>query len=105
MSNRGELCYEVVIHARIAGFGDGIAGTAAGFCGHDCAAQAKASMAGVTRVTDLIGVRVYNPSDENLGKIENLVIDPASGQIRYAVLSFGGFLGMGDKLFACLGPN
>jgi hypothetical protein len=31
------------------------------------------------------------------GKIEDLVIDPASGKIRYAVLSFGGVLGIGDK--------
>ena len=52
------------------------------------------------KVRDLIGVRVFNPSDENLGNIEDLVMDPASGKIRYAVLSFGGFLGMGDKLFA-----
>jgi sporulation protein YlmC with PRC-barrel domain len=49
---------------------------------------------------DLIGVSVYNPANENLGKIEDLVANPSSGKVRYAVLSFGGFLGMGDKLFA-----
>lgn len=48
----------------------------------------------------LLGDRVKNSAGENLGKIEELVIDPVSGAIRYAVLSFGGFLGMGDKLFA-----
>jgi sporulation protein YlmC with PRC-barrel domain len=52
------------------------------------------------RVKDMIGVKVYNPANENLGKIEDLVMDPATGRVRYAVLSFGGFLGMGDKLFA-----
>ena len=52
------------------------------------------------KVRDLIGLRVYNPSNESLGKIEDLVMDPAAGKVRYAVLSFGGFLGMGDKLFA-----
>jgi sporulation protein YlmC with PRC-barrel domain len=52
------------------------------------------------KVRDMIGLRVYNASDENLGKIEDLVMDPSAGKIRYAVLSFGGFLGMGDKLFA-----
>lgn len=54
----------------------------------------------VVKVSDMIGVRVYNQSNESLGKIEDLVMDPAAGRIRYGVLSFGGFLGMGDKLYA-----
>lgn len=54
----------------------------------------------ITRIKDLIGLSVYNENDESLGKVEDLVVDPVKGQIRYAVLSFGGFLGMGDKLFA-----
>jgi len=48
----------------------------------------------------VLGDRVRNGAGENLGKIEELVIDPATGNILYAVLSFGGFLGMGNKLFA-----
>jgi sporulation protein YlmC with PRC-barrel domain len=48
----------------------------------------------------LINQRVRNSAGENLGKIEDVVVDPATGAIQYAVLSFGGFLGMGDKLFA-----
>jgi len=48
----------------------------------------------------LVGDQVVNPQQEDLGKIEHLMIDLASGRIAYAVLSFGGFLGMGDKLFA-----
>ncbi len=43
---------------------------------------------------------VYNLRDENLGNIKDLMIDLNSGRIAYAVLSFGGFLGLGDKLFA-----
>jgi uncharacterized protein YrrD len=43
---------------------------------------------------------VRNLSGEDLGKIEEIMLDSASGRIAYAVLSFGGFLGMGDKLFA-----
>jgi sporulation protein YlmC with PRC-barrel domain len=43
---------------------------------------------------------VKNAAGENLGKIENLMIDLHSGRIAYAVLSFGGFLKMGNKLFA-----
>ena len=54
----------------------------------------------IVRARDLSGLRVYNASDESLGKIEDLVIDPRAGKIRYAVLSFGGLLGMGDKYFA-----
>lgn len=48
----------------------------------------------------LTGDKVVNLQKEDLGKIEHLMIDLGSGRIAYAVLSFGGFLGMGDKLFA-----
>ena len=37
---------------------------------------------------------------EHLGKIEEVMIDVNMGRIAYAVLSFGGFLGIGNKLFA-----
>jgi PRC-barrel domain len=43
---------------------------------------------------------VENPQGQNLGDIKDVVIDRASGRIAYAVVSFGGFLGMGEKLFA-----
>ena len=48
----------------------------------------------------LIGARVVNLKNENLGKIEDLVIEPEDGRVTFAILSFGGFLGMGEKLFA-----
>jgi sporulation protein YlmC with PRC-barrel domain len=48
----------------------------------------------------LVGNRVVNLRNEDLGRIEELMIDLDSGRIAYAVLSFGGFLGLGDKLFA-----
>jgi len=44
--------------------------------------------------------RVKNAAGEDLGKIEDLMIDLNSGRIAYAVLSFGGFLTLGNKLFA-----
>jgi sporulation protein YlmC with PRC-barrel domain len=44
--------------------------------------------------------RVKNSAGEDLGKIEDLMIDVNSGRIAYAVLSFGGFLKLGNKLFA-----
>jgi len=52
------------------------------------------------KASEVIGSKVENLTGENLGKVEELVIDPGTGSIEYAVLSFGGFLGMGDKLFA-----
>ncbi len=54
----------------------------------------------IVRATNLIGLSVYNASHESLGKIEDFVVAPQSGRIRYAVLSFGGILGLGDKYFA-----
>ena len=48
----------------------------------------------------LTGNDVCNRGGENLGDIKELMIDMASGKVAYAVLSFGGLLGMGDKLFA-----
>ena len=48
----------------------------------------------------LMGNDVYNKDGEDLGDIKEFMIDMASGRIAYAVLSFGGILGLGDKLFA-----
>lgn len=48
----------------------------------------------------LIGNDVYNMKDEDLGDITEIMLDMRTGRVSYAVLSFGGFLGMGDKLFA-----
>lgn len=48
----------------------------------------------------LTGNGVVNPQGEGLGKIEEIMIDLNNGQVAYCVLSVGGFLGMGDKLFA-----
>jgi hypothetical protein len=46
------------------------------------------------------GDKVINMAGEHLGKIEDLMIDLENGRVAYAVLSFGGFLGLGNKLFA-----
>jgi len=43
---------------------------------------------------------VVNYQGEDLGKIEEIMIDLDRGRVAYVVLSFGGFLGVGDKLFA-----
>jgi len=43
------------------------------------------------------GTSVYDRNGNNLGTISNLMLDKRSGQVAYAVLSFGGFLGMGSS--------
>jgi len=48
----------------------------------------------------LKGDKVVNHKGEDLGEIQEIMLDLDHGRIAYAVLSFGGFLGMGDKLFA-----
>jgi sporulation protein YlmC with PRC-barrel domain len=54
----------------------------------------------VLSATTIIGDKVVNTAGEQLGSIKELMIDLDAGRIAYAVLSFGGFLGFGDKLFA-----
>lgn len=46
------------------------------------------------------GDKVVNKAWEDLGNIEEIMVDIENGRVGYAVLSFGGFLGLGDKLFA-----
>src|SRR2546423_1570558 len=43
------------------------------------------------------GTAVYNHEGENLGTVDHLMIDKFSGQVAYAVMSFGGFLGIGSS--------
>ena len=45
------------------------------------------------------GTKVYNDAGDKLGSIDDLMIDKRSGHVRYAVLEFGGFLGMGTDRY------
>jgi sporulation protein YlmC with PRC-barrel domain len=54
----------------------------------------------VMAASTLEGDKVVNAEGDELGKITDIMLDVPSGKIAYAVLSFGGFLGVGDKLFA-----
>ena|SRR5690348_564846 len=62
-------------------------------------------MADVTKITSgtliaaekVEGTNVYNPQGEKLGTVDDIMIDKISGRAIYAVMSFGGFLGMGEK--------
>ncbi len=50
--------------------------------------------------SSVIGTNVMNLHNDSLGKIEEVMLDVVNGRVMYAVLSFGGFLGVGNKLFA-----
>lgn len=54
----------------------------------------------VLSATSIIGDTIRNHQGEDLGDIEELMINLRDGCIAYAVLSFGGIAGLGDKLFA-----
>ena len=62
--------------------------------------QMAAADMSAARASVLIGHAVRDAQGEDIGEIEDLVIGVDSDQVRYAVLSFGGFLDIGDKLFA-----
>lgn len=68
------------------------------------ATPAQASEAGQTgrdvRASKLIGKEVRNASGEKLGEIQDLIVDAKAERVHYAVLAFGGALGLGEKLFA-----
>ena len=52
------------------------------------------------KADEVIGARVNDAKGERLGKIEDIVVDSGTGRVIYAVLSFGGVMGIGDRLFA-----
>ena len=54
----------------------------------------------ILSTSSLNNTPVVNTTGEDLGKIQDLMVDTGSGRVQYAVLDFGGFLGIGDKLFA-----
>ncbi|GAB2892914.1 PRC-barrel domain-containing protein [Paraburkholderia jirisanensis] len=54
----------------------------------------------VMAATTLDGDRVLSADGDDIGKIKDIMLDVRSGRIAYAVLSTGGFLGIGDKLLA-----
>ena len=57
------------------------------------------SASGEWRVSKMAGVKVYNDANENIGSINDLLMDK-SGAVKIAVIGVGGFLGMGEHLVA-----
>jgi sporulation protein YlmC with PRC-barrel domain len=64
------------------------------------AAGGKVEVATNFRSSELIGMPVRNRAGTDIGKIEDFVVELNSGDVRYAAVSFGGFAGFGNKLFA-----
>jgi hypothetical protein len=60
----------------------------------DVAKEETGSLIAASKVE---GTDVYNPQGESLGTVYDVMIDKRSGQVAYAVMSFGGFLGMGQS--------
>lgn len=54
----------------------------------------------VVKSANIIGTNVVNRLNDDVGNVEDIVIDVLTGRIVYAVLSFGGFLGLGEKHYA-----
>ncbi|MGA7239336.1 MAG: PRC-barrel domain-containing protein [Bryobacteraceae bacterium] len=54
----------------------------------------------VMAASTLAGDKVRNTAGEDLGKVDEIMIDIPTGRVAYAVVSFGGFMRMGNKLFA-----
>jgi len=49
------------------------------------------------RASKVIGTSVFNPTGDKIGKVEDVVLDKQSNNIMFAVVGFGGFLGMNEK--------
>jgi len=54
----------------------------------------------MVRASQLIGMNIYNNQEESVGEINDLVINSRSGRVEYAAVTYGGFLGLGDKMYA-----
>jgi len=65
----------------------------------DAQSEASAATGAIAKVSDLIGLDVRNPQDENIGEISDLIINTAQQQLSTAVIAFGGFRLFGDDEF------
>ena len=51
------------------------------------------------RVSKVLGTKVQNPGGQKIGKVEDVILDKETNHIMFAVLSFGGLLGVGEKYY------
>lgn len=69
--------------------------------GEVTAARLDEKTGGATiRASKLMGMDLQNDQGQSVGEINDLVLDANTGRVRYAAVTYGGFLGLGDKLFA-----
>jgi PRC-barrel domain len=68
----------------------------------DVSARETARLIGSDKVQ---GTAVRRSNDDKVGTIERVMIDQCSGKVAYAVLSFGGFLGIGTNIVLCPGMS
>ncbi|TWT30273.1 PRC-barrel domain protein [Posidoniimonas corsicana] len=52
------------------------------------------------RASKLIGMAIENPAEEGVGEVSDIVLDARTGKIQYVAVTYGGFLGVGNKMFA-----
>lgn len=52
------------------------------------------------RASQLIGMNIQNDQEESVGEIKDFVLDSRTGKVRYVAVTYGGFLGVGNKMFA-----
>ncbi len=62
--------------------------------------QSSEISSSVVKSFEVLDIDVLDRNCENIGKIEEIILDKMRGEVKYLVLSFGGFLGVGEKLFA-----
>lgn len=52
------------------------------------------------RASKLIGTNIQNKQGESVGSVSDIVLDASTGKVRYMAVTYGGFLGLGNKMFA-----
>jgi hypothetical protein len=92
-----------MISVRTYGWSSLVIGCAVALCVAATSFAQERRMAGpeghAWKASELIGLSVRTKGDEEKGKIKDLFVSP-DGRVEYAAVSFGGFMGIGDKLFA-----
>jgi hypothetical protein len=66
---------------------------------HDSETLAKDETSDLISSAKVEGTAVYNPQGERLGDIKHFMVGKRDGRVRYAVMTFGGFLGMGERYY------
>lgn len=96
----GASCYLMMVFATI-GFAGSLAADEAGEkVGDKDRERPVVAATRSFRTSTLEGMTVYNKAGEEVGSVSELVINVEKGNVEYAAVSVGGFLGVGDKLFA-----